>query len=84
MGVYILVIVLFTFDKLTHDSPNVCGCLTRNEMRIKLAFLIISWNNENLTNSSSASLPELKKKNGTDNTNNNFVYLSRNFHLLEI
>ena len=60
--VYILAIVLVIFDKLIHDSPNICGCLTLNEMHIKLASFIISSTNNNLTNSSSTPLPEIKKK----------------------
>ena len=49
-------------NKLIHDSPNVCGCLTLNEMHIKLASLIISLTNDNLTNTSSTRPPEVKKK----------------------
>ena len=75
-------------NKLIHDSPNVCGCLKLNEMHIKLASLIISLTNDNLTNTSSTRPPEVKKNNSKNSTvsstYNNFVYLNRNFHLLEI
>ena len=47
--VYILEIVLDILGKLNHNSWNVCGCLTLNEMHIELAFLIICLIN-NLTN----------------------------------
>ena len=60
--VYILAIVLVIFDELICNSPNVCGCLTLNEMQIKLASLIISLTNNNLTNSSSTLLSEIIKK----------------------
>ena len=48
-------------NKLIHDSPNPCGCLTLNEMHIKLASLIISLTNNNLANTSSTHPPEVKK-----------------------
>ena len=47
--VYILEIVLDILGKFNHNSWNVCGCLTLNEMHIELAFLIIYLIN-NLTN----------------------------------
>ena len=73
--VYILEIVLEILDELIHDSPNVCGCLTLNEMHIKLASLIISLTNDNLTNITSTPPPEVKKKSTVYSTYNNFVYL---------
>ena len=60
--VYILEIVLSILEKLIYDSQNVCGCLTLNEMHIKLASLIIWSINDNLTNTSSTRLPEVKKQ----------------------
>ena len=81
--VYILAIVLVIFDKLIHNSSNVCGCLKLNEMHIRLASLIIPSTNSNLTNSSST--PTWSKKYSTVySTYNNFVYLNRNFYLLGI
>ena len=82
--VYVLAIVLVKFDELIHDSPNVCGCLTLNEMHIKSASLIIPSTNSNLTNSSSTPLLEVKKNSTVYSTYNNCVYLNRNFYLLEI
>ena len=38
---YIFEIVLDILGKLNHDSWNICGCLTLNEMHIELASLII-------------------------------------------
>ena len=67
-------------NKLIHDSPNPCGCLTLNEMHIKLASLIISLTNNNLANTSSTHPPEVKKTCPVYSTYNNFVYLSRYFH----
>ena len=60
--VYILEIVLEILDKLIHDPPNVCECLTLNEMHIKLASLIIFLTNDNLTNITSTPPPEVKKR----------------------
>ena len=48
--VYILDIVLDILDKLIHDSRNVCGCLTLNEMHIELVSLIIWLINDKLNN----------------------------------
>ena len=44
---YILEIVLDILDKLIHDSQNICGCLTLNEMHINLISLIICLINDN-------------------------------------
>ena len=80
----ILEIVLDILDKLIHNSQNICGCLTLNAMLIKLTFLIICVINDNLTNTPSTPPPEGEKSNTVYSTFNNFVYLNRNFHLLEI
>ena len=82
--VYILDIVLGILDKLIHDSQNICGCLTLNEMHIKLTSLITCSINNNLTNTSSIPPPEVKKHSTVYSTFNTFEYLNRNFHLLEI
>ena len=55
-------IVLNILDKLIYDSRNACGCLTLNEMHIKLASWIICSINDNITNTSSTRLPEVKKQ----------------------
>ena len=80
-------LVLDMLHKLNHNSRNACGCLNLDEMYIELASLIISSINENLTNTSSTSPPEVyiyvyiyfiySKF-------NDFVYLNRPFHLLKI
>ena len=75
--VYILAIVLVICDELIHNSPNACGCLTVNEMHIKLASLIISSTSNNLTNSPSTPLPEVKKSSAVYSSYINFVYLNR-------
>ena len=62
-------------EKLIHDSPNVCLCLTLNEMHIKLASSIICLTNDNLTNIISTHPPEVKKKSTVYSTYNNFAYL---------
>ena len=46
-------IILVTLNKLIYDFRNICGCLTLNEMLIKLASLIICSINDNLTKMSS-------------------------------
>ena len=69
--VYILAIVLVILYELIHNSPNVCGFLTLNEMHIKLASLIISSTNNNFTNSSSTPLPEVKKSSTV------YIYIER-------
>ena len=75
--------LLDILDKLIDDFQNICGCLTLNEMHIKLKSLIICFINDDLINTS-ATL-HLKGKNSiVYRTFNNFVYLKRNFHLLEI
>ena len=51
--VYILKIILVTLNKLIYDFRNICGCLTLNEILIKLVSLIICSINNNLTNTSS-------------------------------
>ena len=63
---------------------NVCGCLTLNKMYIKLASLIIFLTNNKLTNTSSSTPPPEVKKTTVYSSCNNFVYLNRNFHLMEI
>ena len=60
--VYILEIILVILDKHTYDSRNVCGCLTLNEMLMKLASLIICSINDNLVIKSSTLPPEVKTK----------------------
>ena len=60
--VYILEIVLDKLDKLIHGFRNICGCLTLNEMHIKLALLITCLINGNLTDTSSTPPPEVKKQ----------------------
>ena len=50
---YMLEIVLNILEKLIHDSRNVCGCLTLNEIHIELASLIISSIKDSITNISS-------------------------------
>ena len=57
---YILEIVL-GIDKLIHASRNICGCLTLNEIHIKLTSLIIYFINDNLINMSSTPPPKGKK-----------------------
>ena len=59
---YILGIILVTLNKLIYDSQNICGCLTLNEMLIKLASLIICSTNDNLTNTTLTSPSEVKKQ----------------------
>ena len=81
--VFILEIVLDILHKLIHDSRNVCGCLTLDEMYIELASLITCAINENLTNTSS-TLPSEVKNNIIYSKFNNFVYLSRHLLLLKI
>ena len=51
--VYMLEIVLNILEKLIHDSRNVCGCLTLNEIHIELPSLIISSIKDSITNISS-------------------------------
>ena len=46
---------------LIHDSQNVCGCLTLNEMHIKLTSWVICLIHDNLINMSSTPAPEGKK-----------------------
>ena len=48
-------------EKSVHGLQVKCGCLTLNEMHIKLSSLIICSVNDNLTNTSSTPLPEGKK-----------------------
>ena len=48
--VYMLEIVLDILDKFIHDYRNISGCLTMNEMHIKLTSLIICSIKDNLTN----------------------------------
>ena len=60
--VYILEIVLDKFGKLIHDSRNISGCLTLNEMHIKLTALIICLINHIITNTSLTPPPDGKKK----------------------
>ena len=81
---YILEIVQDILDKLIHNSRNVCRCLTLNEMHIKLASLIISSTNSKLINTSSTPPPEVKKTSTVYSSHNNFVYLNRNLHLIEV
>ena len=77
--------MLAILDNFIHYSRNVCGFLTLNEILIKLAYFIVCSINDDLTNTSSTPPSEVKKKNGTVySTFNNFVYLNRNFDLLEI
>ena len=59
--VHILEIDLDILDKLFHVSRNGCGCLTMNEINIKLVSLVICSIDDNLTNTSSTRLPEVKK-----------------------
>ena len=59
---YILEIVLHILDKIIHDSQNVCGHLTMNEMHIKLTSLITFSINYNLTNTSLTPPSEVKKE----------------------
>ena len=49
-------------DKLIYNFQNVCGCLTLNEMLIKLVSLIICSINDNLSNTSSTPPPEVKER----------------------
>ena len=81
--VYILEIVLGILDKLIHNSRNVCGCLILNKLYIKLASSKIS-----LTNNKQPTRHQhlhLKQKDSTEYSSyHTFVYLNRNFHLLEI
>ena len=51
--VYMLEIVLNILEKLIHDSRNVCGYLTLNEIHIELASLIIFSIKDSITNISS-------------------------------
>ena len=82
--VYILEIVL-DIDKLIHGSRNICGCLTLNEIHIKLTSLIIFSSNDSLINASSTPPPEGEKVvYSLYSTFNNFVYHNRNLYLLEI
>ena len=76
--------ILVTLNKLIYDSRSVCGCLALNEKLIKLASLITCSMNDSLTNTSSTPPPEVKTSSTVNSTWNNFVYLNRNFHLLEI
>ena len=47
----------------THSRiPNICGCLTLNEMHIKLTSLIICLINDNLTKTPSTPPTERKKQ----------------------
>ena len=71
---YILEIVLDIMDKLIDDSQNVCGCLTLNDMHIKLTSLITCSIIDNLTNTSSTSPPKVKTNSTVYRTFNNFVY----------
>ena len=66
------------------DNYGHIGYLTLNKMLIKLTFLIICLINDNLTNTSSTPPPEVKKNSTVYSAFNNFVYLNRNSHLLEI
>ena len=78
-------IVSGILDKLVNDSQNICECLTLNEMHIKSTSLVIFSINGNLTSPTHHQHLHLKKKNSTVySTISNFVYLNRNFHLLEI
>ena len=82
--VYILEIVL-GIDKLIHASRNICGCLTLNEIHIKLTSLIIFSSNDSPINASSTPPPEGEKAVfSLYSTFNNFVYHNRKLHLLEI
>ena len=54
-------IVLDILGKLIHDPQNICGCLTLNEIHIKLTSWIIFLINGNLINMSSTPPPEGKK-----------------------
>ena len=82
--VEILKIVLDILDKLIQDFQNICGCLTMNEMHIKLTSLIICLINDNLINTSSTPPPEGEKNSTVYSTFNSFVHLKRSFHLLEV
>ena len=75
--------ILDILEKLIDDFQNICGCLTLNEMHIKLKSLIICLIYDKLTNTSLTPPPEWKKNSIVHSTFNNFVYLNRNFHLLE-
>ena len=57
---YIWKIVLEILGKLIYDFRSACGCLTLNEMRIKLASLTICLTNYNFTNTSSTPPTKLK------------------------
>ena len=59
--VYISAIVLNILEKLIHDCQNVCGCLTLNEMYIKLASLITCSITNNVTKTSSPPPLEVEK-----------------------
>ena len=50
------------FGQVIHDSQNVCGHLTMNEMHIKLTSLITFSINYNLTNTSLTPPSEVKKE----------------------
>ena len=68
----------------THSRFPKCLCMFDTQMLIKLASLIICSINGNLTNTSSTPPLEVKKSSKTlYSTFINFVYLNRNFHLLE-
>ena len=47
--------------KIIHDSQNICGCLTLDEMHIELASLITFLIDYILTNTSSTPPPEVTK-----------------------
>ena len=69
----------------THLRFPKCLWMFDTQMLIKLASLIICSTNGNLTNTSSTPPLEVKKSSKTlYSTFINFVYLNRNFHLLEM
>ena len=59
--VHMLEIVLDILDKFIHDYRNISGCLTMNEMHIKLTSLIICSIKDNFTNTWSTRPAEGKK-----------------------
>ena len=59
--VFMLEIGLNILNKIIRGSGNVCECLKLNRMHIKFASLIIWPINDNLTNTSSKPLSEVKK-----------------------
>ena len=59
--VFMLEIGLDILNKIIRGSENVCECLKLNRMYIKFASLIIWPINDNLTNTSSTPLSEVKK-----------------------